>query len=157
EGFQVAPAPAEAPAADPARAPVESGRLPDDATVAAQLQAFVEKAGAAPGVVVGLHDAQGTRFLAWGDAGDGAPPDADTVFEAGSITKGLTRLLLAQMVAAGEVELEQPIGDLLPDGLELAPGLAAITLGELATHRSGLPRLASGPEMQARMTSDDPY
>ncbi len=157
EGFQVAPAPAEAPAADPARAPVESGRLPDDATVAAQLQAFVEQAGAAPGVVVGLHDAQGTRFQAWGDAGDGAPPDADTVFEAGSITKGLTGLLLAQMVAAGEVELEQPIGDLLPDGLELAPGLAAITLGELATHRSGLPRLASGPEMQARMTSDDPY
>lgn len=157
EGLQVAPAPADAPTADPARAPAESGHLPDDATVAAQLQAFVDQAGAAPGVVVGLHDQQGTRFLAWGDAGDGGPPDADTVFEAGSITKGLTGLLLAQMVAAGEVELEQPIGDLLPDGLELAPGPAAITLGELATHRSGLPRLAGGPEMQARMTSDDPY
>lgn len=156
EGFQVAPAPAEAPAAGPARAPVEPGRLPDDATVAAQLQAFVDRGGA-PGVVVGLHDAHGTRFLAWGDAGDGAMPDADTVFEAGSITKGLTGLLLAQMVAAGEVELEQPIGALLPDSLELAPELAAITLGDLATHRSGLPRLASGPEMQARITSDDPY
>lgn len=157
EGFQVAPALAEAPAAGPARAPVEPGHLPDDETVMARLQSFVERADAAPGVVVGLHDARGTRFLAWGDAGDDAPPDADTVFEAGSITKGLTGLLLAQMVAGGEVELEQQIGGLLPEDLELAPELAAITLGELATHRSGLPRLASGPEMQARMTSDDPY
>lgn len=157
EGFQVAPAPPEEPAADPAQAPMEPGYLPDDEAIAARLQAFVEQAGAAPGVVVGMTDARGTRYLAWGDAGDGEPPDADTVFEAGSITKGLTGLLLAQMVASGEVRADQSIAGLVPDDLELAPALAAITLADLASHRSGLPRLASGPEMQARMTSDDPY
>lgn len=157
EGFQVAPAPPEEPAADPAQAPLQPGHLPDDESVAARLQAFVEQAGAAPGVVVGLHDARGTRYVARGNAGYGEPPDADTVFEAGSITKGLTGLLLARMAATGEVELDDPIGGLLPEGLELAPELAALTLEELAMHRSGLPRLASGPEMQARMTSDDPY
>lgn len=157
EGFQVAPAPPEEPAADLPQAPLPPGHLPDDETVASRLQAFVAQPGAAPGVVVGLHDAQGTRYLAWGDVGDGEAPDADTVFEAGSITKGLTGLLLAQMAASGDVRTDQAIGGLVPEDIELAPELAAITLAELATHSSGLPRLATGPEMQARMTSDDPY
>ena len=156
EGFHIRPAPPQAAPA-PSQAPLPQGRLPDDEQVRAQLRAFIDQPGSAPGVVVGLGDARGVRFLALGDAGDGALPDADTVFEAGSITKGLTGLLLAQMAAAGEVRLDQPIAGLLPEGPALAPELAAITLADLARHRAGLPRLAGGPEMQARMTSEDPY
>ncbi len=158
DGFQVRPAPTEDPAVSAApQKPLPQGRLPDTPDVAARLQAFVENVGAAPGVVVGLADREGVRFVAWGDAGDGKAPDADTIFEAGSITKGLTGLLLARMAAAGDVDPGQSIGSMLPSGLDPSPELEAATLEMLATHCSGLPRLARGPEMQARMTSDNPY
>ncbi len=157
EGFSVRPAPAENLGADIPAGEVPDGRLPTDEVVRQYLAEFVDQKQVAPGVVVALFDSAGPRFVAHGDAGDGRAPDADTVFEAGSVTKGLTGLLLAQMADAGEVRLDQPIGELLPAGLEIAPGVAAITLEDLATHRSGLPRLSSGPEMQARMTSADPY
>lgn len=157
EGFHVRPAPAENLGSAVPAGETPDGRLPPDEIVAQYLEEFVDQRRAAPGVVVGLLDREGLRFVAHGDAGDGRAPDADTVFEAGSITKGLTGLLLAQMAAAGDVRLTQPIGTLVPDGIELDPRVAAITLEELATHRAGLPRLASGPEMQARMNGPDPY
>ncbi|NHA15665.1 serine hydrolase [Thioalkalivibrio sp. XN279] len=157
EGFSVRPAPAENLGAAVAAGETPDGRLPADDVVAQYLEEFVEQRQVAPGVVVGLLDSEGARFVAHGDAGDGRAPDPDTVFEAGSVTKGLTGLLLAQMVDAGDVRLDQPVGELLPADLGVDPAVAAITLEELATHRSGLPRLASGPEMQARMTSADPY
>jgi len=157
EGFSVRPAPAENLGAGIPPSKTPDGRLPADEVVAQYLEEFVDQRQIAPGAVVGLLDREGMRFVAHGDAGDGRVPDADTIFEAGSVTKGLTGLLLAQMVDAGDVRLDQPIGELLPEDLDVAPAVAAITLEELATHRSGLPRLASGPEMQARMTSADPY
>jgi CubicO group peptidase (beta-lactamase class C family) len=157
EGFSVRPAPAENLGAAVPAGETPDGNLPADEVVAQYLEEFVDQRQVAPGVVVGLLDSDGIRFVAHGNAGDGRAPDADTVFEAGSVTKGLTGLLLAQMAEAGEVRLDQPIGELLPEDLAVAPAIAAITLEELATHRAGLPRLASGPEMQARMTSADPY
>lgn len=156
-GFHVRPAPAEDLGSAVPSGETPAGRLPPDEVVAELLEEFVAQRRAAPGAVIGLLDAGGVRFLARGDAGDGQAPDADTVFEAGSVTKGLTGLLLAEMAVAGDVRLDQPIGTLVPDGIELDPRVAAITLEELATHRSGLPRLAAGPEMQARMAGPDPY
>lgn len=157
EGFSARPAPAENLGVAVPAGETPDGRLPGDEVVAQYLEEFVDQRQVAPGVVVGLFDSEGARFVAHGDAGDGRRPDADTVFEAGSVTKGLTGLLLAQMADAGNLGLDQPIRELLPAELDVAPGVAAITLEELATHRSGLPRLSSGPEMQARMTSADPY
>ena len=62
--------------------------------------------------------------------------NAETRFEIGSITKVFTSLLLADMVLAGEVSLDDPVTDYLPDGaLAKAPG---ITLRMLARHTSGL-------------------
>lgn len=158
EGFQVAPAaPEEIAGAPPPQSSLPPGKLPDDAAVGERIQALIAAKGIAPGVVVALLDRDGPRIVAWGDAGDGRPPDADTVFEAGSITKGLTGLLLAQMIAAGEVAADQPVSGLVPARFKLSAQAGAITLEELAIHASGLPRLATGPEMQARMTSSDPY
>lgn len=157
EGFHVRPAPAENLGSTVPSGETSDRHLPSDEIVAQYLAEFVDERRAAPGVIVGLLDRDGPRFLAHGDAGDGRAPDAETVFEAGSITKGLTGLLLAQMAAAGDVRLDQPIGELVPDALALDPRVAAITLEELATHRSGLPRLGSGPEMQARLSGPDPY
>ncbi|GAB2722028.1 serine hydrolase domain-containing protein [Kitasatospora kifunensis] len=73
------------------------------------------------------------------------PVRADSRFEIGSITKTFTALLLAEMVARGEVGYDDPIDRYLPAGS--APGYPKerpITLLHLATHTSGLPRLPVG-------------
>ncbi|WP_329581482.1 beta-lactamase family protein [Kitasatospora sp. NBC_01250] len=73
------------------------------------------------------------------------PVRADSRFEIGSITKTFTALLLADMVARGEVRYDDPIDRYLPTGS--APGYPMerpITLLHLATHTSGLPRLPVG-------------
>lgn len=61
----------------------------------------------------------------------------DTLFEIGSITKVFTTLALQRGVDAGRVRLETTAGSLLPGKIPLA----GVTLEQLATHRSGLPRL----------------
>ncbi|AUS77054.1 serine hydrolase [Actinoalloteichus sp. AHMU CJ021] len=63
--------------------------------------------------------------------------DHDSRFEAGSITKGITGLLLADAIDRGEVTADTRVGTLL-DQLEGTPAGEA-TLAELATHTSGLP------------------
>lgn len=73
--------------------------------------------------------------------------DERGAFEIGSVTKGLTGLLLAEAVRRGEVKLDQQVGTLLPlDGSEVA----SATLAELASHRSGLPRVSTRPTVLAR-------
>lgn len=71
-----------------------------------------------------------------------APPDGSTVFEIGSITKGFTGILLALASIEGGVSLDDPITKWMPGG---APPPerdgATFTLGQLASHVSGLPRL----------------
>lgn len=96
-------------------------------------------------LVVGLVDASGARqVFGFGTVrpGDDAPPDARTLFEIGSITKGFTGLLLAEMAARGEVREDEPVAALLPDSVRVPDFEGrAITLGHLATHTSALPRL----------------
>jgi len=86
-------------------------------------------------IVVGVINAHGRRITARG------PARADTLFEIGSITKVFTGLLLADMAARGEVGLDDPVAKYLPAGWTLPVRGRPITLLDLATHRSGLPRL----------------
>lgn len=77
-------------------------------------------------------------------------------FEIGSLTKPMTGELLAQLVIDGRVHLDDQIGAILD--VRLPPPVAAITLRELATQRSGLPRLPPGHRMLAyAWWSTDPY
>ena len=69
----------------------------------------------------------------------GVDPGAEV--EIGSVSKGLTGMLLADSRDRGETRDDTRLGDLLP--LAGAPA-SGITLGDLATHTSGLPRLAVG-------------
>ena len=86
---------------------------------------------------------------------NGTPPEK-IVFEIGSITKVFTGLLLAQAVVEKKVTLETTVGSLLDPGLKFAdPRIAAITLKQLSTHTSGLPRLAANAA--EGMVEDDPY
>jgi CubicO group peptidase (beta-lactamase class C family) len=95
------------------------------------------------GIVVGVVDSDWRRVAAYGDPGPGQPPlDASSVFEIGSITKVFTAALLADMVARGEVALDEPVALLLPETVQVpAWGTRQIELVDLATQTSGLPRL----------------
>ncbi len=110
--------------------------LPSDAEIGEILdRRIAQRPGA--GIVVGVIDQAGRRIVARGAA------QADTVFEIGSITKTFTGLLLADMAARGEVALDDPAARYLPKGWSLPVRGRPITLLDLTTHRSGLPRLPS--------------
>lgn len=99
--------------------------------------------GRGVGIVLGVMEADGSvRVVSYGEAGTNARPlGGRTVFEIGSITKAFTGILLADMVARGEVSLSDPVSDYLPDGVTVPSRGREITLLDLAAHRSGLPRL----------------
>ena len=73
-------------------------------------------------------------------------------FEIGSITKKVTGLVLARSVLDGAASLDQPVGTWLDAG---ANGF--ITLEQLATHSSGLPRLAPNHFTHEGYDEEDPY
>lgn len=96
------------------------------------------------GMAVGLTEAGSHRFVSHGcrDARSAAPVNERTMFEIGSITKLFTALVLSDMANRGEVGLDEPVAELLPAGtrVPLRNG-RAITLRDLASHYSGLPRV----------------
>ena len=110
------------------------------------------------GLVVGVIDGERTEVFAYGQrsADDPRPPDADSIFEIGSVTKVFTGLLLADAVRRGELSLDMPVAALLPDEAVVAPRAdeLAITLLDLSTHTSGLPRL---PPNMDPADWQDPY
>jgi CubicO group peptidase (beta-lactamase class C family) len=66
---------------------------------------------------------------------------ADSRFQLGSVTKVYTAELLAILAKRGTVRLDDPITKFLPTRLNHHDEPRPITLLDLATHRSGLPRL----------------
>ncbi len=97
-----------------------------------------------PGIAVGLLDHDRHWVFGLGRVAEpgSSVPDGRTLFEIGSISKVYTGVLLAEMVDRGEVELDEPVADLLPDGISVpARSDKPITLRQLASHRSGLPRI----------------
>lgn len=138
----------------PARGkPTPGSPLPPDAAVLAVLRARVD-AGQAAGLVVALVDAH-TRIVAYGRGAAGAPLDAHSVFEVGSVTKTFTAAALASMAADGTVRLDQPVAELLPRGTAMpSRDGRPIRLVDLATQTSGLPRL---PDNFAPRDPADPY
>ncbi|WP_349826705.1 serine hydrolase domain-containing protein [Brevibacterium litoralis] len=76
-------------------------------------------------------------------AGFGA--DARSVFEVGSVSKAFTGMLFADAIERGEITADTTLGDVFG---QRAGESAAVTLEQLATHSSGLPRLARGTVAQ---------
>ena len=111
--------------------------------LASAVRARMEK-GRRGGMVAGVLAANGkTTTAGFGDSGASSVALNDrTVFEIGSITKVFTTTLLADMVDRGEVKLDDPIAKFLPSSVSVPQRNGRqITLVDLATHTSGLPRL----------------
>lgn len=103
-----------------------------------------------------LPDARVQLAAAGRGASDGAALSAERHgFEWGSISKTFTALLLADAVVRGELKLEDPIEASLPEGLRLRDVKdQPLRWVDVATHRSGLPRLPAN--LQPR-NEQDPY
>lgn len=96
------------------------------------------------GLVVGVIDREGSYIVADGYLrdGDSTRLDGNTIFEIGSITKLFTSILLADMVQRKEVKLNDQIAALIPRSVRRpSASVRKITLADLASHRSGLPRI----------------
>lgn len=110
------------------------------------------------GLVVLVVDGEQYVVRTFGRLDDGPaspPPDIDTLFEIGSVTKTFTGLILARFVERGRCRLDDPVSKYLPS--DLGPVRTAghdVRLVDLATHSSGLPRLPTNLQPK---NPGDPY
>jgi D-alanyl-D-alanine-carboxypeptidase/D-alanyl-D-alanine-endopeptidase len=139
-----------APKAAAPRARVPMAKL--KAVLDAEMAPIVTRGELAPGtgggLVIGILAHGERRIFAYGAA------QPDSLFEIGSITKSFTALALAQLVERHRVTLDEPVRKLLPFRLGPPKG-PEITLADLATQHSGLPRLP--PNLDVRADPANPY
>lgn len=132
--------------------PVASAAVPPD------FQGILNEHVSGPagtGIVVGVLDHGTVTFYAAGASGLDRPLDEHTVFEIGSITKTFTAALLASMVLDHSVSLNDPVAKYLPPSVHVPSRHGKqITLLNLATQHSGLPRL---PTNMDQNEANDPY
>jgi D-alanyl-D-alanine-carboxypeptidase/D-alanyl-D-alanine-endopeptidase len=136
---------------------VPDSHVPPDAEIRKILAERIDTSRQSVGIVVGVIEPKGRRIVAYGnlDKNDKRPLNGDTIFEIGSVTKVFTSLLLADMVERGEVALTDPIAKYLPKEIKVPErGGRSITLQDLSTHTSGLPRI---PANMAPKDSANPY
>ncbi len=107
------------------------------------------------GAAVGVIDGEDTLVLGYGRGVGDEPPDGDTVYEIGSVSKTFTGTLLADMVERGVVSLEDPVEGLLPKGVTVPKRKGKeVLLWHLSTHTSGLPRM---PDNFTPKDPENPY
>ncbi len=117
--------------------------FPPDSAIKSFLDNRVSTKQAMGIVVATLERGNSPHIYTAGISGiSGLPLDGNTQFEIGSITKVFTNTILADMVRKGEVKLDDPIAKYLPKSVHVPQRAGKqITLLDLATQSSGLPRL----------------
>ncbi|HTX39758.1 MAG TPA: serine hydrolase [Bryobacteraceae bacterium] len=121
-------------------------QAPSDAEISKILAGRVGAENLGIGMVAGVIDAHGRRVVAYGSLAKDDPRHlgGDTVFEIGSMTKVFTSLLLMDMTRRGEVALTDPVSKYLPATVKMPERNGRkITLADLSTQSSGLPRMPS--------------
>jgi CubicO group peptidase (beta-lactamase class C family) len=128
-----------------AQAPLNSP-IPSDIEIRKILADRIGADNLGIGIVVGVIDANGRRIVAYGGLAkdDKRPLNGDTIFEIGSMTKVFTSLVLMDMVQKGEVAVTDPVSKYLPASVKVPErNNRQITLQDLSTQSSGLPRMPS--------------
>jgi serine-type D-Ala-D-Ala carboxypeptidase/endopeptidase len=136
---------------------IASQSIPSDTEIQAILQQRIDQEKQSVGIVVGLINPKGNRIISYGKLNqqNSHKLDGNTVFEIGSVTKVFTSLLLADMVERKELKLKDPISKFLPKSVKVPKKKdREITLLDLATHTSGLPRL---PNNSKPKDQENPY
>jgi CubicO group peptidase (beta-lactamase class C family) len=84
-----------------------------------------------------------TRSVGFADSKTGRLANRNTVYRIGSITKPFTAVMLMQLVAAGRIQLSDPVERYLPEIKQIAAkpqGASPFTFLQLATMTAGLAR-----------------
>jgi beta-lactamase class C len=110
--------------------------------VAQRVQPILPKNGSGGGVAVAVQMNGKTQFFNYGmaDNAQNRSVTADSIFNLGSVGKVFATTLLAQAVKQGELSLDDPVAKYVTE-LQRGGDVRRITLGELASHSSGLPRV----------------
>ena len=118
--------------------------------------AFVEFVGRAlaaakmPGLVLAVgRGKDDVRCLAVGVDADGQALTTDTLFPVASVTKLATALVVLRLADAGVLDLDDLLGDHVPEAAAAADG---VTLRRLLSHTAGLPYAI--PEQSLPWTAD---
>ena len=117
-----------------------------------------------PGLSIALVDGDEVVWaegFGMADAESGVRATARTVYRVGSVSKLFTDIAAMQLVERGEIDLDRPVQDYLPDFRPQSPFDEPITLRQLTSHRSGLVREppvghyfdASSPTLEATVAS----
>ncbi|MBO4350447.1 MAG: beta-lactamase family protein [Proteobacteria bacterium] len=115
---------------------------------------FVER-GYNEGLVISVITPDGVSTKGLGTLDIESPQHAQ--MELGSVNKVFIGMAFASMVNDGIVKVDTPLSACLPEGIDI-PGSESITLGMLATHTSGLPRLPDSlTELIESTNTKDPY
>jgi CubicO group peptidase (beta-lactamase class C family) len=107
----------------------------------------------APGVVAAIYRHGGRVWecaVGIGDVAGGARVKASHQFQIGSVTKTHTAVAVMQLVAAGQLDLEAPVHEVL----RAQPPRPALTLRRLLSHASGLQREPVGTRWDAPRFAD---
>jgi beta-lactamase class C len=109
-----------------------------EAIVAREVQSIVP-ADRAGGAAVALRMNGRTSFFNYGlaDRSNKRPVTSDTLFSLASLRKVFEATLLAQGAKAGDLALDEPVAKYVTE-LEQGGDIRRVTLGQLATHSSGL-------------------
>ncbi len=67
-------------------------------------------------------------------------PAPDTIFEIGSLTKVFVASLAALLVEEGQLRYDDTVRDILPPDVKVSADVGRLTVYQLVTHTSGLPR-----------------
>ena len=138
----------------PPLAQAQQSANPAGSSAVAALAGSLVGRGECTGIAVGTNDRGAQGFFAYGEVtrGSGRLPTPATEFEIGSITKVFTTTLLAIYAQRQSIRLDAPLQNYVPRGVTVPSfGARQITLVDLATHTSGLPRQ---PPMQGDSYSD---
>jgi len=113
-----------------------------EATVAQNLRPILPGNGKPGGVAVAVRINGETRFFNYGFANDARKErvTADSIFNLGSVGKVFATTILAEAVKRGELSLDDPVAKYVTE-LQRGGDIRQVTLGQLASHTSGLPRV----------------
>ena len=111
-----------------------------EAIVAQNVQPILPGNGKGGGVAVAVRMNGETRFFNYGFANDARNErvTADSIFNLGSVGKLFATTMLAEAVKRGELSLDDPVAKYVTE-LQRGGDIRRITLGQLASHTSGLP------------------
>jgi len=133
---------------------------PDNKNLEAAIDVEVEKsmkAGLFPGMVVGVYKDGRTFVKGYGviNKKSSQRPDAETVFQIGSVSKVLTALLLQRLCDEGVVSLDATLGELIGESMALSPSVRSVTLRQLVTHTSGFPSIPKSLDNKVKEIAGD--